>query len=88
VSLRRKVSLELWAVLGWLQRNGLALGTGALGVLGWALLTDVLAGWLGGVVWEVSIGLLCFSLFGWRFAWAIASHGVYTLLKPKRQADK
>jgi hypothetical protein len=52
-----------------------------LGLLGWGVLTHVLVRWLGPVVWEISLGLLCLSLFGWQFAFVIARDGLYALGK-------
>jgi hypothetical protein len=57
------------------------LATVALGLTGWGLLTDVVAQFLGTVVWEVSLGLLCLSLFGWKLAFTVARDGVYALSK-------
>lgn len=57
----------------------------AVGLLGWALLTDVTAHFVGSVVWELSAGLLCLSLFGWRFAYQIARDGLYATALRKRK---
>ena len=72
----------------WYRENRLALFSIFLGLFGWGLLTDALAEWLGGAVWQVSLGLLCLSLFGWRFAYIIATQGIYTLLKSKRGSER
>ncbi len=57
------------------------IATATLGLGGWSILTDVIARSLGPLVWEVSLGLLCFSLFGWRLAFTVARDGVYALSK-------
>ena len=78
--------LRTWsrAALRWLAPRWAALATGATGLLAWACLTSAAAIAFGGVTWRVSVGLLCLSLFGWKFAFVIARDGVYTLTRPKR----
>jgi hypothetical protein len=50
---------------------------------GWALITAAIAALTSPLAWLFSGGLLLISLGGWKLLWALASNGLYTLIKAK-----
>lgn len=67
----------------WRFRAELLVALAALA--GWFALTWVIADVFGHAtrVWVVSLGLLAFSLVGWRFLWDIITTGLYPLTRAK-----
>jgi hypothetical protein len=50
---------------------------------GWTLITAAIAALTSPLAWLFSGGLLLISLGGWKLLWALASNGLYTLIKAK-----
>jgi hypothetical protein len=67
----------------WKWRAELLVAFAALA--GWFALTWVIVDVIGHAtrVWVVSLGLLAFSLVGWRFLWDIITTGLYPLTRAK-----
>lgn len=61
----------------------IAVATAALG--GWALVTAVVAHFLGFLAWVGSAGLLLLSLCGWLYLWKLITKGLYTLSQEERK---
>lgn len=58
--------------------------TAAAFLAGWGLVTAFVAALTAPLAWLLSLGLLAFSLGGWRLAWTIATRGLYTLTREAR----
>lgn len=56
------------------------------GVFGWLFLTSAIAELVAPrIVWRISAGLFCLTLFGWKFLYELGRKGLYALAKGGRR---